>query len=117
MSSFIFRVYMPAIFLTALVSLLMPEISIAAYYAPTGIGQVANNLMDPVFMGANFIGSMAICIGLSFIMASFFKYMQYRRNPMATPISTVVLLLLMGVVLMLLPLAYKLTQSGVRVQL
>lgn len=77
-----------------------------------GIGGVANNLMEPVTILANFIGTIAIIIGISFLFAAFVKYMQHRVNPLAVPISTVVLLLVMGICLLLIPFLYKLTTSG-----
>jgi hypothetical protein len=84
---------------------------------PSGLGQVANNLMDPVHMFANFIGSMSIIIGIAFLLGSFHKYSQHRRNHMAAPISTVIFLLIMGVVLIVLPFIHNLTQAGVPVHL
>ena len=84
---------------------------------PSGLGQVANNLMDPVHMFANFIGSMSIIIGIGFLLASFQKYGQHRRNHMAAPISTVIFLFIMGVCLVCLPLLHKLTTSGVPIHL
>jgi hypothetical protein len=77
--------------------------------APTGIGGVANNLMDPVNMFANFVGSGSIVVG------AFVKYNQHKRNEMAAPISTVIFLLVMGLILLAIPFAYKLTKSGVPV--
>lgn len=82
----------------------------------TSLGQVANNLMAPVFILTNFIASISLTIGISFIFASVIKYMQYRVNPLAVPISTVILLLIMGIVLVCLPWMYKLTGSGVPIQ-
>lgn len=83
----------------------------------SGIGGVANNLMEPVTIIANFVGTISIVIGLSFLLASFAKYMQHRKNEMAVPISTVVLLLIMGILLVCIPFAYKLTDAGVPISL
>jgi hypothetical protein len=83
--------------------------------APTGIGGVANNLMDPVNMFANFVGSGSIVVGIAFLMGAFVKYNQHKRNEMAAPISTVIFLLVMGLILLAIPFAYKLTKSGVPV--
>ncbi|MES2219022.1 MAG: hypothetical protein V4501_11500 [Pseudomonadota bacterium] len=80
-----------------------------------GIGGVANNLMDPVNMFANFIGSGSIVVGIAFLLAAFVKYNQHKRNEMAAPISTVIFLFIAGLLLLAIPFAYKLTQSGVPV--
>jgi hypothetical protein len=55
--------------------------------------------------------------GLTCLFASFLKYLQHRVNPIASPLSTVVMLFIMALVLILLPLAYKLTQNGVPISL
>jgi hypothetical protein len=83
-------------------------------HSSNGLGKVANNLMDPVTMLANFISAGSMVIGISFLFGSFLKYMQYRVNPMASPISTVILLLVMGLILICIPLLYKLTPSGIQ---
>jgi hypothetical protein len=82
-----------------------------------GAGKVADNLMEPVSILANFIGSMSIVVGISCLFACFLKYMQHRVNPLVAPISTVVMLLVMGIILLCLPLAYKLTEGGVPINL
>ncbi len=82
-----------------------------------GAGKVAENLMEPVSILANFIGSMSIIIGISCLFASFLKFMQNRVNPLMSPISTVIMLFIMGIVLLCLPLAYKLTEGGIPLSL
>jgi len=108
MLNFIYR-------LILLSTLLLPPIVAAAsnYNRYAGAGQVANNMMEPVSMLANFIGSMSVVLGISFVFAAFIKYMEHRVNPLATPISTIVLLFIMGIILVFLPLIYKLTDGGV----
>ena len=94
---------------------LLPTWAGAFYTRPAGIGAVANNMMEPVGLFANFVGSGSIVIGIGFLFGALVKYRQHKRNEMAAPISTVILLFIMAVVLLLLPFAYKLTQSGVPV--
>jgi Ca2+/Na+ antiporter len=87
-----------------------------AYYQsnkPVGVGAVANNLMAPVTFGVNFVGSIAISLGICFLLAALVKYIRHRENPLAYPISTVVILIIMGILLLVLPFAYKITQGGV----
>jgi hypothetical protein len=84
---------------------------------PSGFGKVANNLMEPVIILSNFIGVAAITLGLSFLFGALVKYMQHRVNPMAVPISTVVLLLIMAIILICLPLSYKIASSGIPLSL
>jgi hypothetical protein len=98
--------------------LILPALSWAVY-KPHGVGagKVAENLMEPVSILANFIGSMSIVVGISCLFACFLKYMQHRVNPLVAPISTVIMLLIMGIVLLCLPWAYKLTEGGVPISL
>ncbi len=81
---------------------------------PVGAGAVANNLLVPVTFGVNFVGSIALSLGICFIFAALIKYIRHRENPLAYPISTVVLLIIMGVLLLALPFSYKLTQGGLQ---
>jgi hypothetical protein len=84
---------------------------------PSGIGLVATNLMEPVTMLAYFVYSMSISVGICLVFGSFVKYMRHRQNPMAVPISTVIILFIMGAVLLCLPFIYKLTENGIPVSL
>lgn len=107
MPNFIYRL----LFLSFL--LLLPNVLFAAFSAPTGAGAVAGNLMEPVEIVSAFVSTASIILGGSFLFASVIKYSQHRINPLAVPISTVVFLVVAGIVLVVLPLAYKLTESGV----
>jgi hypothetical protein len=89
---------------------LMPAMGFAE--APSGIGSIASNLMEPVSVINDFVNTAAMVLGGGFIFASFIKYMQYRQNPLAVPFSTVFWLLILGIVLLLLPLAYKLAYEA-----
>lgn len=92
--------------------LLFPGLVLARSRA-VGVGEVAGNLIAPVNLMSNFVGTASIVVGASCIFAAFLKYMQYRINPLASPIGTVILLFVLGIILVLLPFAYMLTDSGV----
>ena len=77
----------------------------------SGFGGMAKSMMEPVNILSDFVSSVALILGIMFIFGSFIKYLQYRVNPLAVPISTVVFLLICGIVLVLLPLAYKLAYT------
>jgi hypothetical protein len=102
--------YVVTIFLTLWVTR-----PVYAYYEsnrPVGAGAVANNLMSPVTFGVNFVGSIAISLGICFLFAALIKYIRHRENPLAYPISTVIILIIMGLLLIALPFTYKITQAG-----
>lgn len=79
----------------------------------TGIGGMAENIMDPVNVLSDFVHSACILIGGSFLFASLIKYVEHRRSPLMTPISTVVFLLIAGLILVLLPLVSYVTSNGI----
>jgi hypothetical protein len=82
-------------------------------YADSSLGGLASNLMSPVGVFSGFISSACLLIGGAFVFASLIKYFEHRRQPLMVPISTVVFLLIAGLVLILLPLIYHWTQNGV----
>ncbi len=78
-----------------------------------GFGQIAENLIIPVTVVSGFLAGAAIAVGLACIFGAFIRYMQYRVNPLAQPIGTVITLFILGILLLCLPLIYKLTESGI----
>ena len=81
-------------------------------WAATSLGSIADNLMNPVGVMSSFVSSGCILIGGAFLFASIIKYVEHRRSPLMVPISTVIFLLFAGLLLIVLPLAYILTQNG-----
>lgn len=74
-----------------------------------GLGDFAKSLMQPVSILNNFISTGAIIVGVACLFAAFFRYNLYRINPLASPISTVILLLVLGLIMIGLPFLYLLT--------
>ncbi len=68
-----------------------------------GIGQVAQNLLEPVGFMSDMVQTGCFVIGLSFIFAAIIKYFEHKRSPLMVPISTVVFLAIAGLVLIGLP--------------
>lgn len=109
------------IIIRIIILMLIPILSIAAHQgspAPvTGLGQVARNLMEPVGLFADFVHSACIIIGAAFLFAAFIKYIEHRRSPLMVPISTVIFLLIAGIVLILLPFLSYLNENAVQYSL
>src|SRR5438128_64856 len=78
-----------------------------------GIGAVAQNLMEPVNFFSDFIDAGCFIIGGGFIFASIIKYVEHRRSPLMTPISTVIFLFVAGIILISLPLVSYVAGYGV----
>lgn len=89
-------------------------LSDAASHKPLGLGEVANNLMEPVGLFSDFIFSGCFIIGTGFVFASIVKYIEHRRSPLMVPISTVIFLLIAGIILILLPFASYITDTGIK---
>jgi hypothetical protein len=79
----------------------------------SGFGKVADNMMDPVILMTNFVGIVALTLGFGFYFGALIKYMQHRVNPLAVPISTVIILIIMATILVCLPFAYKIASAGI----
>lgn len=81
--------------------------------APQGLGLVAQNLMEPVSVFSDFIQSACLILGCSFLIAAIIKYNEHRRSPLMVPISTVIFLIIAGIILILLPFLSLVTGNGV----
>lgn len=79
----------------------------------SGIGAMAGSMMEPLSILTDFVFSAAIIIGSSFLFAGLIKYKQHRDNPYFVPISTVVVLFVMGLILVFLPLTYRLVNQNI----
>ncbi|GEM_PF-1248277 len=99
--------------------ILFPVMAIAAdeqaVETVSGIGQVAENLLEPLGLFSNFIHTACFVLGVSFLFASIIKYIEHRRSPLMVPISTVVFLIIAGAALLLLPLLSVLSDSSVSI--
>lgn len=85
----------------------------SAYAASVGIGEVASNILEPVSILSDFVHTICLVIGIAFLFTSLIKYIEHRNSPLMVPISTVVFLLIAGIILILLPFLSLLTDSGV----
>lgn len=91
--------------------LFVSKLGFAQYIAKgQGIGQVAQNALEPVGFMSDFVHSACIVLGCSFLFASIIKYFEHRRSPLMPPMSTVVFLLIAGLVFLLLPFLPQLTE-------
>lgn len=82
------------------------------YSADGSIGDLANDLMEPVSILSDFIGTGSLIIGITCLFGAFLRYMQYRVNPLMSPMSTVIVLLILGLLLVCVPFLYKVLGYG-----
>lgn len=93
--------------------LFLPLMAIAANAPLPNIGTVAQNIMEPVSLMADFIDTACFVLGASFLFASLIKFIEHRRNPLMVTISTVVFLFIAGIILILLPFVALVTEHGI----
>ena len=84
---------------------------------PVGLGEVAQNMMEPVGLMSDFVYSACLVIGGSFLFASIVKYFEHRRSPLMVPISTVVFLLIAGLLLIAMPFLSLIGDGAIRYSL
>lgn len=92
--------------------LMMPSLVLADDEI-TGIGRIAANMLEPVNIVSDFVCTASIIIGISCLFGALLKYMQHRVNPLVSPISTIIVLLAVGIMLVSIPFAYLLTENGI----
>lgn len=78
-----------------------------------GIGEYAGELIEPVHILSNFISSGSLIVGAMLLVAALMRFLQYRVNPLASPLSTVIMLLVLGIMLVALPFIYLLLDAGI----
>lgn len=95
-------------FFILLLIVIFPQILLAA----EDLGHVAVNVYQPVSILGDFVHTACFVIGGAFIFTSIIKYFEYRRSPLMTPLSTVVFLVVAGLVLIILPFLAYFTDNG-----
>ena len=71
------------------------------------------NIGKTVVNIATIISNIALVAGIGFLLASFFKFDQHKKNPTQIPISQPLTLLLIGAGLCLFPTIMPLVQTSV----
>lgn len=102
-------------FITLILIVNFPEFGWASN--GTGLGGVASNVLEPVGLFSDFVSTACFAIGAAFLFASMIKYREHRVSPLMVPISTVVFLLIAGIVLVALPFLALVAEGGVRYSL
>ena len=77
-----------------------------------GIGDVATNMMEPVSLFSNFINTSCLILGVTFLLTSLLKYLEYRRTHMHISLGTIWFFFTTGTFLIILPLVSYLKARG-----
>jgi hypothetical protein len=80
---------------------------------PVSLGSISENITEPIEIVSGFVSVGCLIVGFSCFFAAIVKYCEYRRNPLAVPVSKVIWLIIIGILLLLLPFAYLITGEGI----
>lgn len=86
-----------------LIVLLLTEISSLAAKS-AGFGEIAQNIHEPLNHLAQLIRLICLVAGSGLIIGAIVRFRQYRKNPVQTPLSGVIALLLAGLAVLSLVL-------------
>ncbi len=91
------------LFILRFLLLLIAVFSVSQALAEPSIGEFATQLMEPVSILYKFISTASIMLGILCIIAALLRYMQYRVNPLMSPLGSVIVLFILGPALLGLP--------------
>ena len=77
------------------------------------IANVQKTISGTAFALVGIISNIALVAGIGFLLASFFKFDQHKKNPTQIPISQPLTLMLIGAGLCMLPTIMPLVQTSV----
>ena len=100
----------PIIFLSLIPDSAFAQVTVKA---PVKIDAVQKTIGTTVVNLATIISNIALVAGIGFLLASFFKFDQHKKNPTQIPISQPLTLLLIGAGLCLFPTIMPLVQTSV----
>jgi len=71
------------------------------------LGDVSENVLIPLSHFRRAFVTIAVLVGVFFIFSAFMRYLRYRENQQEVPISTVIVYLLVGLVMIGLAFVYQ----------
>lgn len=89
-------------------------VSINAYALIPGgsLGDLSDKLLLPMSLLTGALYNMSLAIGIALLFGSLIQYKNYRNNPSQVPLSRPITLLIFGVVLVVLPILTKFSESS-----
>ncbi|MFN7096208.1 MAG: DUF6750 family protein [Gammaproteobacteria bacterium] len=77
-----------------------------------GLGDVMGNIVGPVTGLGHMMNGVCYVIGLGFLLVGLLQYKYHRENPQQIKISTPIILVLLGVIMIALPFIAMMSESG-----
>jgi len=93
--------------------MVMPVVALADQSGVTGIGGLASVFVDPVNTVTGFLSISSFIIGATCLFSGLLRFFQYRINPLANPLSTVITLFIIGTLLIIFPFFFDIIATEV----
>jgi Ca2+/H+ antiporter len=91
-------------------------VSIDAYaLIPDSLGDLSDKLLLPMSLLTSALYNMSLAIGIALLFGALIQYKNYRNNPSQVPLSRPITLLVFGVILVVLPILTKFSESAILV--
>ncbi len=94
-----------------MIGLFLPCVALAEFQG--NLGDLAHDATDSLTVVSDFVGTVALVLGILALVSSFLRYLQHRVNPLAVPLGGVFLLGVLGCFLIALPFSYLLFGAGI----
>jgi hypothetical protein len=82
---------------------------------PGSLGDLSDKLLLPMSLLTGALYNMSLAVGIALLFGSLIQYKNYRNNPSQVPLSRPVTLLVFGVLLVVLPILTKFSESAILV--
>jgi hypothetical protein len=102
---------LPAKSLVRIATLILVLLPLPAL-AIESLGDVAQNLMAPTAIVTKLVDVACYMIGIAFVLVSFAQYKIHRQSPKLVPLTTPILLLVLGIVALMIPYTTKVSETG-----
>ncbi len=99
-----------------IISFILPIFSVNANaLASDSLGDLSDKLLLPMSLLTGALYNMSLAIGIALLFGALIQYKNYRNNPSQVPLSRPITLLVFGLVLLILPILTKFSESALLV--
>ncbi|BBB15909.1 Dot/Icm secretion system protein IcmD [Candidatus Rickettsiella viridis] len=81
-------------------------------YAANSLGELTDRMMLPFSVLTSALYNISLAIGIALLFGALIQYKNHKNNPGQVPFSRPITLLIFGVVLIVLPILAKLSESA-----
>ena len=81
-------------------------------YAVNSLGELSDRMMLPLSVLTSALYNISLAIGIALLFGALIQYKNHKNNPGQVPLSRPITLLVFGVVLIVLPILAKFSESA-----